>query len=436
MSVTRWESAWGSTARPSRRAWLAAVAAAGMAGGCNFRGGGPPRVLTSLAEPVVAPWLAMVGLDPAEVVRPLPGPDPWLAVERGERADLVLGGPWWTYAARLGEPADTAGWTAWGPATLGLWVDELGARHLSGGVGPGANASDFWALASDPDLAGRLAWSDPRTDGALLTAAVRHLARGWPGGYSDLVRWAAVAQPVSEPPLSPGGRLGRPAAVWGDANSPPSLGASVSRDFTFVPCPEGGSWIQGAAVLPGARDAAALRAALPALPDRASAAVLLGSELTARADLARSPLGLTLLSELMHATLAAAQPELQQAWETLRAGRTGEIERAWHWVGQPPPWPPASVELLKTRPRSDRLLAELAGQVCTTSASRDTLRAEFEGEAGLLDGDVLLRLAESDSGRLATEPRFRTWIRAEWLAWARQRYRRTARLAEGKAGPA
>ena len=48
-----------------------------------------------------------------------------------------------------------------------------------------------------------------------------------------------------------------------------------------------------------------------------------------------------------------------------------------------------------------------------------------------IDGAWLRDLAAAPGG-LAREPRFRTWLRGEWTAWARQHYRRIAREA-GKA---
>jgi hypothetical protein len=44
---------------------------------------------------------------------------------------------------------------------------------------------------------------------------------------------------------------------------------------------------------------------------------------------------------------------------------------------------------------------------------------------------LLAEIARACDGRIADEPRLRAWLRAEWTAWARQRYRRVARLAAG-----
>jgi hypothetical protein len=43
---------------------------------------------------------------------------------------------------------------------------------------------------------------------------------------------------------------------------------------------------------------------------------------------------------------------------------------------------------------------------------------------------MLDELATAASGKLTSEPRFREWLRAEWTAWARQRYRRVVRKVE------
>jgi hypothetical protein len=380
----------------------------------------------------LAELLGALRLDRAEIVRPMPRPDPWLALDRGVRADLVLGGPWWAYALRRGDTPKGAtrgdgerasSWVALPPATVGVWVEETVSRLP-------ARGASFWSLAADESLARRLGWADPRTDGPLLTAAAGHLALDWSAGYADLVRWSAQAR--CEPDLSPSGTWpGLVAAFWGDSES-----ASEARGFRFHGCAEYEPFVQGAAVLPGAREAESLHAALQGLgsPGRPVRA-----ETGTDSSFLQSPMGMSLLADLLHATLVAAQPELRQAWAVLRVAKsrgTDTASRAEHWIVQPAPWPPASVELLKTKPRARTLLWELAVQLTSTAARRDWLLAQFDRDAGCLDGSVLLPLAECDDGRLGFEPRFRTWLRAEWQAWARQRYRRAARLAEGKAGPA
>jgi hypothetical protein len=46
-----------------------------------------------------------------------------------------------------------------------------------------------------------------------------------------------------------------------------------------------------------------------------------------------------------------------------------------------------------------------------------------------VDETLLAEMAHAADGRLIHEPRFRSWLRAEWTASARQRYRRVAKLA-------
>ena len=81
------------------------------------------------------------------------------------------------------------------------------------------------------------------------------------------------------------------------------------------------------------------------------------------------------------------------------------------------------------------LLDTLAAQVTPDADLRAWLVRSWFGPQRLIDGRMLDELAGAVGGRLARESRFRAWLRAEWTAWARQRYRRVARLA-GEAAPA
>jgi hypothetical protein len=412
------------------------VATSLIGAGCLNRGEPGTRLLTTLAQPALGELLRALDLERIEIVRPVTRPGPWLALDRGAPADLIAGGPWWSYALRwgaatLGEAwsaraGDRAGgWLAWRPRAVGLWVDESAASVA-------AKASSLWAIAENDDLVGHLSWTDPRVDGPLLTAAARHLDAGWSAGYADLVRWAAAARPARDLPLSTAWR-DKPAAYWGDADS----GPGIDR-FVFVPSGEAGTWLQGVAIAPGARDPGKLQAALSAIAasTRPERAVERTGASTTR--VAESAWGMSLLADLLDATLVVAKPELRTAWTALRQTPAADkpvFDRARQWVLQPPPWPPASVELLKTRPRAAALLNELTAQLTSTPASREGLRALFERAPGLLDGTILGTLAACDGGRLVRESRFRTWLRAEWAAWACQRYRRAVRLIEGKAGP-
>src|SRR4029077_15341756 len=101
------------------------------------------------------------------------------------------------------------------------------------------------------------------------------------------------------------------------------------------------------------------------------------------------------------------------------------------WLTEPPPWPPASVERLQKRGGEDALtlVEDLAGQIAPDPAVRLALLQSWLHPRRLIDDALIAELSSAAEGRLAREPRFRSWLRAEWTAWARQRYLRGARLA-------
>jgi hypothetical protein len=137
-----------------------------------------------------------------------------------------------------------------------------------------------------------------------------------------------------------------------------------------------------------------------------------------------------LLADLLGATLVDAQDELVAAWATL--DRAGHPDRAERWVTEPPPWPPASVDgLLKKGEAGGALLETLTAQITPEADLRNWLLRSWLAPARRVDGALLAELAGALGGRIVREPRLRAWLRGEWTAWARQRYRRVARLAEG-----
>jgi hypothetical protein len=75
------------------------------------------------------------------------------------------------------------------------------------------------------------------------------------------------------------------------------------------------------------------------------------------------------------------------------------------------------------------LLETLAAQVAPDADVRAWLLRSWLAPGRPVDGRLLDELASAEGGRLVREPRFRAWLRAEWTAWARQRYRRIARVA-------
>ena len=136
-----------------------------------------------------------------------------------------------------------------------------------------------------------------------------------------------------------------------------------------------------------------------------------------------------LLAELLGATLVDAQDELWAAWEALeRAGSPGP---ALKWLTEPPPWPPASIEkyLKREGEHAMSLIETLVGELSPRPGVRAWLIRSWLAPPRAVDDDLLVEIARAADGALVHEPRFRAWLRAEWTAWARQRYRRVAKLA-------
>ena len=103
---------------------------------------------------------------------------------------------------------------------------------------------------------------------------------------------------------------------------------------------------------------------------------------------------------------------------------SGDPERLARWMAEPPPWPPASVAALLDRGEDGMaLLDTLAAEIAPEADVRSWLLRSWLRTPAPIDGTFLAKLAGAVDGRLAREPRFRAWLRAEWTAWARQRYR-------------
>ena len=135
-----------------------------------------------------------------------------------------------------------------------------------------------------------------------------------------------------------------------------------------------------------------------------------------------------LLADLLGSALVEAREELIAAWEALE--HAGRPERAEMWMTQAPPWPPASVaKLLAGDENAMAMLETLAAQLAPDANLRAWLLRSWISPDKLVDDRFLIELANAVDGRLVREPRFRSWLRAEWTAWARQRYRRVARTA-------
>ena len=143
-----------------------------------------------------------------------------------------------------------------------------------------------------------------------------------------------------------------------------------------------------------------------------------------------------LLAELLGATLIDAQDELRAAWAALE--RVGSPPSQLRWMTEPPPWPPASIaKILSGQGEQAMAMVEtLAGQVATEPAAGAWLITSWLSPSRLIDSRGLGELVRAADGRLIREPRFREWLRAEWTAWARQRYRRVLRSLETPGGHA
>ena len=144
------------------------------------------------------------------------------------------------------------------------------------------------------------------------------------------------------------------------------------------------------------------------------------------------PLEAELLADLLGCVLFEARPELIAAHRAIEAHQDRpQAQRAARWMVQPPPWPPASIQELSSRPDSGALIGDLSAQVVPDPRSRLWLRESWVRPEAPIDGTLLSEIARAEGGRLAREDRFRAWLRGEWSAWATQRFRRAERLALG-----
>src|SRR5581483_9489324 len=121
-----------------------------------------------------------------------------------------------------------------------------------------------------------------------------------------------------------------------------------------------------------------------------------------------------LAADLLGATLVEAQPELLVATRALRDSTRPEAADAARWMVEAPPWPPASVGVLRVREEGLALIDALLEQLLPEAESRAWLKVDWERPEAPLRGSDLNRLASAASGRLIAEPRFRAWLRVEW----------------------
>jgi hypothetical protein len=344
-----------------------------------------------------------------------PGDDPTRVVGRRNPPDVLLGGPTSSFdrLARMGRllALPLEGSPSWA-------VSRRATIRLTGLPSPRPR--------SEPPTEGGVSavpFDDPRNDPISLGWAKSLLDGGhFLQGYSRLVRQAgqprrigrqagtapaAVSRSQAEPAPS-----ARPGAIGRD---PEAVEGSPARSFT---------WIEGVAIPREARHPGLARAFLRFLAATGRAG-------PAPAHAANSPDAEALLADLLGATLVDAQDELWVAWSALKRG--DHPESALRWMTEPPPWPPASVaKMLRGQgEHAMPLLETLVGQLATDPSVRAWLLRSWLSPPHLVDEALLHELALAAEGRLCRESRFRDWLRAEWTAWARQRYRRVERLARG-----
>ncbi|MDR3632444.1 MAG: hypothetical protein P4L84_01330 [Isosphaeraceae bacterium] len=361
---------------------------------------GPLRIDWVVAEP---------GDDLVRIAVPPSRPVDW----RARPLDLMLGGPTSAYVelARMGRLApavvpDQPPWRIARRTAIG-WAHNTKTERADATADP----QDFLRSLSHPN---ELAFDDPRH--APLTLAWARAVLGqstWAEGYGTLVKAAAHATRV---PLQAGSACA--AVERGDAAIAPALPFPGDGAVKFVPGPDAAAWVEGVAILQGGDNPTLAQLLLEFLATTGSA------EAPQPAD-AREPAIDDLLADLLGATLVDAQNELVPAWDAWeRAGRPPTVGRR---LTEAPPWPPASVDKLLKTTGAGPLLDTLTDQITPDADNRAWLRRSWLAADRPVDGLLLEEIATALDGRLAREPRFRAWLRGEWTAWARQRYRRVER---------
>jgi len=399
---------------PRRRlAALAVLSALGLVGCLDDRG--EDRDAFRIASPWPREDRAALAREFAEWLRGRPEEAAearsiaWVAVEAGPdgpatpRADLLLGGPSSTFQrlaadGRLEPLADAP--------PRPYWIE---ARRERVGLTPG------------PSPHGRHALDDPRVDPATRAWCLGAKDGPWPARYAELATvYGEAAAPA-------GWRVGSAAASVERGRAERTVGPADGADGGIIELAE------GAAIPAGSRRPRAARAFLKFLAEARGASP---GPAFASLDEARSAAEADgLAADLLGATLVDAQPELRAATAAVR--EAGSPDWAVGLLTQPPPWPPASVEelLAKEGEAGLALVETLIGQVAPDPSLRPWLSRSWLRPRRAVDPELLAEVAAAEGGRLAREPRFRSWLRAEWTQWARQRYRWVARRAASGVAP-
>ncbi len=178
--------------------------------------------------------------------------------------------------------------------------------------------------------------------------------------------------------------------------------------------PMGGDAIEGVGVVMGSRHEVEAMTFLRSLPDRERPAE------KSQAD----PGVERLVATLLDCVLVESRDELRTAREVLAL--ENHPRAAVTLMTESPPWPPASILRIRAQPDGGALLATLAEQIAPDPPIRAWLVSSWNRDPVPIDGAVLHAIADAAGGGLVAEPRFRSWLRTEWTAWARQRFRRVA----------
>lgn len=349
-----------------------------------------------------------------------PGGDVTRLASRREPPDLILGGPASAYEnlARRGllEP-DENGKPAWRVARRAA-IGFASSVRSKGHVGTPEN--------DVPGADRPLTFDDPRRDPVALAWAKTVLDSGdWADGFARIVRSVRGVRP---PGRQPGAALA--AVERGEAETTPAVapfGSEADRPAVrFAAAPGPPSWIEGMAVVRGSRRATDAQALLDGLTEQ-------GRVEWPKAGDVNDPAADALLADLLGAALVDAGDELRAAWSVL--GKGSSPSRMERWMTEAPPWPPASVaKILQSGVNAMPLGETLAAQVAPDADVRAWLLRSWLAPPRSVDGALLHDLAGAVDGRLVREPRFRAWLRGEWTAWARQRYRRVARQVRAGQG--
>jgi hypothetical protein len=340
-----------------------------------------------------------------------PGDDLLRVARRRVAPDVILGGVSGDYQrlARAGKlvPIERTKHPVWCVARRGPIGLEVGRRSPRGAIPAGTPTFDDFRR--DPVA---LAWAKGQ-----LTA------EGWPEGYAQLVKAAGNRR-----------RIGRQAGAAlaaverGEAQSTPwpaprAVGRPDGPELPAFTDLKLGDWIEGVGIIRGGSNPSLAQEFIRFLEDRGLA------ESPRTDDLRVEPDVDPLLADLLGATLVDAQDELWAAWRRLEAA--GHPEKAERWMTEAPPWPPASIgRMMHQGEAGAALLETLMAELVPESEPRAWLVRSWDVATRPIDGVVLTEFAGAHDGRLMAEPRLRAWLRSEWTAWARQRYRRVARLAE------